>query len=73
VKARVDPQSRYLHSEVHGITPHKIAILKTLTLKESFWLYFMFKVCLFSYISWIIILCKQHDDEESFYSTSPLH
>jgi hypothetical protein len=66
MKARVDLQSGYFPTEVHGITAHKIAILKALTLKESFWLYFMFKVCLFSYISWIIILCKQHDDEESF-------
>jgi hypothetical protein len=76
MKARVDPQSGYLPTEVHGITPHNIAILKDLTLKESFWLYFMFKVCLFSYISWIIILCKQHDDDdddEPFYSISPLH
>jgi len=58
MKATVDPQIGYLPTEVHGITPHEIAILKALTLNLN--LYFMFKVCLFSYISWIIILCKQH-------------
>jgi len=72
MKARVDPQSGYLLTEVHGITAHEITNLKALTLKEPIWLYFMFKVCLFSYISWIIIICKQHDGEESFYSSSPL-
>jgi len=72
MKATVDPQIGCLPTEVHGITPQKIAILKAFTLKELFWLYFMFKVCLFSYISWIIILCKQYDDE-SFYSINPLH